>query len=366
VIVAHLSDLHLGYRAYDRTERGQNVRERDVAAAFDHAVRALLRIQPGLIVVSGDVFDRPDPPPGALIALTRGLDTLRGALGDTPVLMVAGARDTPRRPGDPGALAALDMFPQVQAATGTVRSRTFRELSVHVCMIPYGASLEQPFPVPETDPRARWNVLVAHARATDATAGRPGVDAAEWDYVALGSEHRHRKVRPGVYYAGSLERVGQAPWDEAAVDKGFVTFDLESRVATFIPIPGRPVVALAPIRVPSGDPERLTARIEEVTGEVPGGVDGKIVQLILQGVSARELLSIQGGALASLRQRALHLAVQVEDRPGRAAPAADLRTRVLAALEASGGGTEARRQLLDDVLALEPARVEPAGVGSVS
>ena len=100
MIVAHLSDLHLGYTAYDRTERGRNVRERDVAEAFHRAVEELVRIRPDLVVVAGDVFDRPDPSPAALVALTRGLEALGAELPDTTVVMVAGARDTPRRRSD--------------------------------------------------------------------------------------------------------------------------------------------------------------------------------------------------------------------------------------------------------------------------
>ena len=57
---------------------------------------------PDVVIVAGDVFDRPDPPAGALVVLSRGLELLRASLPDTPVLMVAGPRDTPRRPGDPG------------------------------------------------------------------------------------------------------------------------------------------------------------------------------------------------------------------------------------------------------------------------
>ncbi|NIQ52760.1 MAG: DNA repair exonuclease, partial [Gemmatimonadetes bacterium] len=53
MIVAHLSDLHLGFRAYGRIERGVDMRERDVAAAFERAGQELVRIRPDVIVVSG-------------------------------------------------------------------------------------------------------------------------------------------------------------------------------------------------------------------------------------------------------------------------------------------------------------------------
>ena len=62
MILAHLSDLHLGFRAYGRIERGVDIRERDVSAAFERALQDVIRVNPGIVVVSGDVFDRPDPP----------------------------------------------------------------------------------------------------------------------------------------------------------------------------------------------------------------------------------------------------------------------------------------------------------------
>ena len=116
MIIAHLSDLHLGFRAYGRVDRGTDMRERDVAAAFERAVQQLIKLRPD-VVVAGDVFDRPDPPASAVVALARGLEAMNTALPETRVLMVAGPRDTPRRPGDPGALAVLDTFANVDAVT---------------------------------------------------------------------------------------------------------------------------------------------------------------------------------------------------------------------------------------------------------
>lgn len=362
MIIAHLSDLHLGYRAYDRTERGRNVRERDVAEAFQRAVEALVRIRPELVIVAGDVFDRPDPSPAALVALTRGLGALGAELPDTSVAMVAGARDTPRRAGDPGALAALDAFPRVEAATGTARSLPLRDRAVHVSLVPYRASLREPFPVPEPDPRARCNVLVAYAGLADPRTGRGvPIDAGAWDYVALGSEHAARRVAPGVHYSGALERVGTAPWKEAAVDKGFLTWDTEAGRSSFHALPCRPVVALAPIRVGEADRRTLAGRVKEVTDEVPGGIDGKIVHLTFRGLDPERLVELQGGMLASLRARALHLSLEIEDGPpATKAAAPTLSDRVRRALEEGAADTPECLALLERVLPPGPAAARRA------
>jgi DNA repair exonuclease SbcCD nuclease subunit len=357
MIVAHLSDLHLGFRAYGRIERDANMRERDVAAAFERAVQEVVSQGPDVIVVSGDVFDRPDPPASAVVALARGLETLGARLPDTPVLMVAGPRDTPRRTGDPGALAVLDSFPNVEAATGLTRSILIDRLGLHVCLVPYRSVRRQPPAMPDPDPRMRFNILVLHAEAHRGSAGGLPIDPSEWDYVALGGDHRRTKVTDRMRSPGSLERVALDPWDEAADEKGFLTVDLESGRTAFHTVPGRPVVALAPVKVFPPEPERIRRKVREVMAEVPGGIADKIVRLRLQGASPLDLLALQGEPLLSLRGEALHLAVEAgadlrapvetwlgDDR------AAAVRAAVRAELEHDGTSGRESFAILDDVI----------------
>jgi hypothetical protein len=156
----------------------------------------------------------------------------------------------------------------------------------------------------------RYNILVLHAEAHRTPTGGLPVDPGEWDYVALGGEHRRTKVSDRVRCPGSLERVALDPWDEAADEKGFLSVDLDSGKTAFHPIPGRPVVALAPVKVFPPEPDRIRRKVREVMGEVPGGIVDKIVRLRLQGASPLDLLALQGEPLLSLRGDALHLAVE--------------------------------------------------------
>jgi hypothetical protein len=222
------------------------------------------------------------------------------------------------------------------------------------------------------------------SRRPERTAGCTSTPG-EWSYVALGGEHRRQKLGERVRYAGSLERVALDPWDEAADEKGFLTVDLESGRVAFHAIPGRPVVALAPIKVRPGDPARLRRRVLEVTGEVPGGIEGKIVRLRLDGAEPADLLALQGEPLRQLRARALHLAVEAGrelrtpadvwlpvDAPGL------LREALTAELQRDGrldsdAATLLRRAVPDEVAALDGARGvvdaldgEVTGLGRVS
>jgi len=336
MIVAHLSDLHLGHRAFDRTERGQNLRERDLAVAFQRAVESLIESAPDLVVISGDIFDRPNPPPSALVALTRGLDELRTNLPDTRVLMVAGARDTPRRSEDAGALAALDTFPNVDAAAGRARAVVLPGHSTQAILLPYRSALTEPLPAPEPDPRQRFNLVVAHGRISEGEGGGIPLEGDRWDYVALGGQHTFQRVSDRVVYAGALERVGPSPWDEAAEEKGFVLADLSEGTVDFVPVPGRPVVALAPTRVPIGDLAALQARLEEVVREVPGGIEGKIVRIRLRGTRPEDLRGLDGAFLAGLVDQALHFSIELTAEPVPGMDRTPLVDRVIEELEGAG------------------------------
>jgi hypothetical protein len=145
------------------------------------------------------------------------------------------------------------------------------------------------------------------------------IDPAAWDYVALGGEHVQRALLPHVRWAGSLERVGWRPWDEALEEKGFLSWDLEAGAHRFHPVAVRAVVSLAPIRVPAGQPDRLRRRVREVTDEVPGGIDGKIVRVRVHGAEPADLAGLAEQLLPSLRERALHLSVALDDAVARRA-----------------------------------------------
>ena len=364
MIIAHLSDLHLGYRAFGHMEQGRNVREADVARAFHQAIQRVLEIAPAVVLVAGDVFDRPEPPHSALVALAQGLQSLREALPDTPVLMAAGARDTPPGPADPGPLGAFDTLAGVEAVTATTRSVYYSRLNLNVVLVPHRSTVQGPRPVVVPNPDARWNVLVGYGSVDTGSVDKGSVDTEEgallsldsgdWDYVALGHEHFRREVLPGVHYAGALERVGPTPWEEAAEEKGFLTCDLESGQVRFHPIHGRPVVSLEPIPFEPDRPERLRERVREVLVEVPGGIEEKIVRIRIQGLPPGRL-DLLDSVLPEYRRRALHLEVQLDDTPSghlsqEVKPSRRLASRLAERLADPGDNFEALVELVQECL----------------
>ena len=309
--LAHLSDLHLGMRVFPKVERGWNLRERDLASTFHAAVQELGRLQPDLVLLSGNLFDRPDPPSTAFLTLTRGIRTLQELLPRVPVLAIAGERDTPRAPADPGPVAVLDALPGVEAAAGAPRAVHLKELRTHVLLVPYRAVIRPPFPQLRPDPSARWNVLVVRGRP-GLREGALALDPEGWDYVALGGGGGARTwgQPPGrLRTAGSLERPGVDPWSEGAVEKGFWIFETERGEGEFHPLQGRPVIDLAPVRV-SDDPTEGTRRLRELLEGLPGGIEGKILRVRLRGPRAGVDEAVSPGLLDAIRRRAAHLEVQ--------------------------------------------------------
>lgn len=354
MIIAHLSDLHLGYRAFGHMEHGRNVRETDVARAFHQAIRRVLEIAPAVVLIAGDVFDRPEPPHSALVALAQGLRSLREALPDTPVLMTAGARDTPPGPADPGPLGAFDTLAGVEAVTATTRSVHYSQLNLNVVLVPHRSTVQGPKPVVVPNPDARWNVLVGYGSVDKAEGALLSLDSGDWDYMALGHEHFRREVLPGVHYAGALERVGATPWEEAAEEKGFLTYDLQSGQTRFHPIHGRPVVSLEPIPFEPDRPERLRERVREVLVEVPGGIDEKIVRIRIQGLPPGRL-DLLDGVLPEYRRRALHLEVQLDDAPSgylshEVNPSRRMASRLIERLVGQGDEFEGLAELVQECL----------------
>ncbi len=66
--LVHLSDLHLGFRQYQRlTPTGVNQREADVAVTFRTVIDRVIALKPDLVIVAGDVFHTVRPTNQAIL-----------------------------------------------------------------------------------------------------------------------------------------------------------------------------------------------------------------------------------------------------------------------------------------------------------
>ncbi|MGC8542643.1 MAG: DNA repair exonuclease [Vulcanisaeta sp.] len=90
MLIAHLSDIHLGHRQYGLDERLE-----DYSRAFLKAVDEVLRLREergvDVVIISGDFFDTQRPPPSIYVTAIKGLTKLRD--GGVRVIVTRGNHD---------------------------------------------------------------------------------------------------------------------------------------------------------------------------------------------------------------------------------------------------------------------------------
>ena len=309
--VAHLSDLHLGYAGAGPGRAG------DVLRIFESALARITELGPDLVVIAGDVFDHPEVTASPIATFSRSVRALRESLSGVVVAVAAGARDIPLVGGAHGPLMVIGALPGVEVAATTIRRLGLHGGRLAVTLLPHPAVMASRSLKVVPDRNAKWNVLVAHAARASGRSHAPAISLRGWDYVALGSDHAYSRVAERVCYCGSLERVGSDPWDEAAIDKGFVTAQLESGEVTFWPVEARAAVSLAPIEATGGGTATVARRLGEALAGVPGGIDGKLLRIPVRGLGADDLAVLDREVLAGVRRRVAEL--RVEALPGQGA-----------------------------------------------
>ncbi|MBX7119928.1 MAG: DNA repair exonuclease [Gemmatimonadaceae bacterium] len=377
--LVHLSDLHLGFRQYQRqTAAGINQREADVAQAFARAVDRLIQLAPDVILIGGDVFHTVRPTNTAILHAFRQFSRLVTALPRAHVVVVAGNHDMPRsteticilrlfeqgfvaRDGD-GTDQALPALP-IYVADREARRIRFPHLDLAVLAVP---DLPPGTVELTPDPTARYNVLLMHGEVQGALPAADDADRAAmqipveeltrpgWDYVALGHYHVYKRLADHVYYSGSLEYTSSNPWGELAEEKaarlpgkGMIERDLGTGKQTFHPLPAtRPVLDLAPIEGRGMSAAELDAAIQQAVGRITGGLDGKVVRLVARNVPRHIARELDHKALRELQKRALHFHLDMR------------RPELVRRAPATGSGAPGRRPSLADTLR-EALRARP-------
>src|SRR3954470_24455535 len=213
--LVHLSDLHLGYRQYQRlTPRGINQREADVAQSFTRAIDKVIELAPELVLIAGDVFHQVRPTNTAILHAYLQFARLRSALPRTEVVMIAGNHDTPRA-AETGCILRLFVPLGVHVVEAEPRALEFPDLDLSVLAV---ADNQHTRPKLAPTGARRWNVLLLHGEVEGmlgpfaathemATAEIPQdeLNTQRWDYIALGHYHVYRRMSPNQFYSGSLD-----------------------------------------------------------------------------------------------------------------------------------------------------------------
>ena len=167
--------------------------------------------------------------------------------------------------------------------------------------------------------------------------------AHRWDYVALGHYHVYRSVAPNAFYSGSLDYTSSNPWgrlieerDSRIEGKGIIEYDLAAKTHRFHHVaPDRSWVDLPAIAGSGLNAAELDERIKETLEGCEGGIDDKIVRLVVRDVPRHILRELDHKALRDFRRSALHFHL-------------DTRRPEIVRREASGA--PGRRQSLSETL----------------
>ena len=340
--LAHLADLHLGFRQYDRqTPRGGNQREADVAEAFRRAVDDLLEQRPDLIVVAGDVFHSVRPTNPAILFLFQQLHRLRTGLPEAPIVLIAGEHDTPRS-AETGTILRLYEALGVEVVVEQARYLTFSKLDCSVLAVPHQALMQPERPALRPERGTTLNVLLAHGHLPGVGERRGTMEyggaalqleelaSAQWDYVAMGHYHVAQQVEANAWYAGSIEYVAPNPWgqlqDEAEYGihgKGYLLVHLPAARVEF----RRLAVARRHIDLPSIDgkgltPKQLDERIAAQVAAAQPAIEGQIVRQLVFDVSRPTARDLDHAAIRGYKARALHYQLDLRrpEVPRDAAP----------------------------------------------
>ncbi|MDW8051735.1 MAG: DNA repair exonuclease [Armatimonadota bacterium] len=311
--IAHISDVHLGYRAYSRTnEHGVNQREADVLQAFRRALRDAYAAEPDLIVITGDLFHTVRPPNSSLVAAYRALLELQNRRKGAPLILLAGNHETPRLAESGCILALFSHIPGVIPVYDQITQLELPNLDACILCIPSRGVSELERRVLEPNPKFRWNIMLLHGLlegitpfALERPVDRHQIVRDEWDYIALGDWHMYTQVAPNAIYAGATEFTSPNLWEEAGKPKGWVLYDTATRTHEFRPVPTRKVYDLAPIDATDLTAEELNRAIEARAAAVED-FDGAIVRQRIYNLLPELRSKIDGELVRELKARALH------------------------------------------------------------
>jgi DNA repair exonuclease SbcCD nuclease subunit len=321
--LVHISDLHLGFKQYQRqTERGLNQREADVANAFRRAIDKIIELKPDLIVIAGDVFHAVRPTNPAILHAYTQFARLVEMLPDTSIVMIAGNHDTPRTT-ETGWILRLFGTLGITVVEEEPKRIRFPELNLSVLAVP---AILQSLPDFQPDPEMQRNVLVFHRMLAGVNRlGAPDPPGAlslnaipvdKWDYVAFGHYHVYTQLAPNTFYSGGIEYTTTNIWGEVDEErrkrkheqgKGFIEYDMDARTHRFHQLSlSRRVIDIPQIEGAGMTSGELSDAICAAMDACEGGVDDRIVRLIVRDVPRHILRDIDHRRIREYKRRALH------------------------------------------------------------
>jgi DNA repair exonuclease SbcCD nuclease subunit len=372
MLVAHISDLHLGYSQFNLEER-----EEDVYQTFGEAIDTSIREGVKLVILAGDIFHTPRPTGKAVITLANALKKLKEK--QIPAAFVLGEHDISRMRDVPFAY----VFSNLGLAK---RLKPDEPFEVGNCVV-FGADKERRSNIDALVEKLQWaeqvakkkqqdlaggkkkKILVLHQGLTDMNKFAGELNSTDmppsFDYYAMGHYHDHIEKRyPNLggplVYPGSLDLTPSEGIKD--VDKGFVLVDMSGDEAKpqFVNLLNR-----RPQFKESVNFEKLAEGVEEIikkaTELAQAGGKKPVVKIEVLGrnIDSRAVAS----QLTRLNEVCLHYVWQPVDEQAQSLALderpADLDAELLRLSKDALGSEEAAQLAIRDLL--PPAAAGEAG-----
>jgi DNA repair exonuclease SbcCD nuclease subunit len=294
-----------------------------VAQSFTRALDKVIELAPELVLIGGDVFHQVRPTNTAILHAYLQFARLRAALPGAEIVMVAGNHDTPRS-AETGSILRLFGALGLHVVDAEPRALEFPSLDLSVLAV---ADNQHPRPKLAPPGTRRWNVLLLHGEvegmlgpfaATRDVAvqeiAQDDLHAAQWDYIGLGHYHVYRRLAPNQFYSGSLDYTSTNTWSEKIEEgltgvpgKGLIEHDLATGEHTFHPIaPSREFIDLPVLSARGLTTEEVNERILSAVAACRGGIDEKVVRLVVRDLPRHITRQLDHKQLREFRRRALH------------------------------------------------------------
>lgn len=308
--LAHLSDTHLGFRAYGRvTSEGTNQREADVLATFEATLEAILAKNPDVVLHTGDVFHQVRPTNHTIVQAQRALIQFQLRRQGKPFLMVGGNHETPRTVDSGSILRLFESIPGLHVAALEPMRIELKELDLEALLVPTRAL--------ERDEEIRWepvlgcsiSILGLHGMVSEALPDHAHLSIFEtqpdrWTYVGLGDYHVRKKFAANCAYPGSTDFTSSNVWEESTTPKGWIWFDTDLGEIEFVPTQPRLVLDLPRIQADGLSGEELTAKLLQ-NAEWDESLR-PIVRQVVENVSLGCRMGLARREVQALQRRALH------------------------------------------------------------
>lgn len=314
--IAHLADLHLGYRAYSRLDNaGFNLREKDVAVAFKEALDKIAEINPDLVLIAGDVFHRPRPSNHTIYMTIKLLQKFREKCS-APIVMISGNHETVKTTESGSVLNIPESaVSKLVVIHDTAKEVPLEELNTSVLCLPHAAlaDFENINIKPNKD--FKYNILMLHGtyeslpgiiQGEGSLIKEKAINLPQWDYAAFGHYHKYTKLADNAFYSGATERTSNNIWMEAEDKKGFIVYDPDTKKHEFIALEKpRKVYDLKINDAQAMTGEEINTKIEQEMSKI-ADLETSIVRLTIENVDSVAIKELDYSKIREYKRKAVH------------------------------------------------------------